>query len=337
MHRRSRWMILILCSGMLLLPSCRRTSPTNEEKDKTRIELEILYKKNQLCYAIANSEEDTSLYSFNPAGQPIFDQDGQAVTAWALSPGMVVSLEYDGYILETFPCQFSDVSEVRITGSESNNVDFLASQISEMLPSSKDAAHTHWAVSFDGEAFLNSREKRALKMILEDRFEGATVTVEADKEEGTISLLAADTDNTVTVSVPRLDEEENPVLDEDENPVTDIISVRTITFLPDNAVVVDASRLEGADISLQGYTVAVQNGSAIHAGKNLTALAGKEMKSIDGGISEVTAKAEGEDEAPNTVIQQNSVIVVSGRNWSNFQPVPISYGGSVEPEEPVEP
>ena len=206
MHRRSRWMILILCSGMLLLPSCRRTSPTNEEKDKTRIELEILYKKNQLCYAIANSEEDTSLYSFNPAGQPIFDQDGQAVTAWALSPGMVVSLEYDGYILETFPCQFSDISEVRITGSESNNVDFLASQISEMLPSSKEAAHTHWAVSFDGEAFLNSREKRALKMILEDRFEGATVTVEADKEDvtpmGNLVISVHDkTDTSVSLSI----------------------------------------------------------------------------------------------------------------------------------------
>ena len=184
----------------------------------------------------------------------------------------------------------------------------------------------------NGTVKASSAVLQGKKVILENNS-----SIEADKEEGTISLLAADTDNTVTVSDPRLDEEENPVLDEDGNPVTDITSVRTITFLPDNAVVVDASRLEGADISLQGYTVAVQNGSAIHAGKNLTALAGKEMKSIDGGISEVTAKAEGEDEAPNTVIQQNSVIVVSGRNWSNFQPVPISYGGSVEPEEPVEP
>ena len=203
---RHRWLVMIVTVSILFtLVSCSRTSPSDESKNKTRIELEIVYKKNQLCYAIAHSDTDSSLYFFNAAGQPIFDEEGDSVTSRALTPGMIVSLEYDGYVLETYPCQFSDVSEVRITGSDSNNVDFLTSQISEMFPSHAEDV-TDWAVVFDGEDFLSAREKRALEMILRERWEGAVITVEPGQEQvdqvGRIKIhVEKKTDTSVTLQI----------------------------------------------------------------------------------------------------------------------------------------
>ena len=182
MRRQWGWLSIVLAVGLLFAAACRRTPSAKESEKKAHIELEIVYKKNQQCYAISSSEQDNSLYSFNIAGQPVFDEEGQSVTARALTSGMIVSLEYDGYILETFPRQFSDVSEVRIIGTKSNDVEFLTSQISEMFPSYGISNIARWTVSFDGESFLNALEKRALEVILEEKYEGATVTCEPEQD-----------------------------------------------------------------------------------------------------------------------------------------------------------
>ena len=214
MRRRWGWLSIVLTVGLLFTSACRRTPSSKESEKKAHIELEIVYKRNQQCYAISSSEQDNSLYSFNIAGQPVFDEEGQSVTARALAPGMIVSLEYDGYVLETFPCQFSDVSEVRIIGTKSNDVEFLTSQISEMFHSCEISNIACWTVSFDGESFLSAREKRALEMILEEKYEGATVTCEPKHDMtdrvGSIMVSVNEmTDSSVTIQIrvePGLDQ-----------------------------------------------------------------------------------------------------------------------------------
>ena len=160
-----------------------------------------------------------------------------------------------------------------------------------------------------------------------------------DQQEGSISLLAARAENITTTSVPQVDDEGNAILDENNDPVMDTITARTLALDENNQVLIDNSRLEGADISLAGYSVAVKNNSAIYARKTLDALAGTELTSQNGGKLEVTGQAAEDAEVQNTVIQENSVIQVAGRSWNNFQPVPDpvyspSAGTETTPETP---
>ena len=184
-------------SVLFFCASCTKPGPSGESGNKTHIDLEIVYKRNQLCYAIAEKDEDTSLYVFNAAGQPIYDMDGSSVTTASVKPGMTVSLAYDGYVLQTYPCQFSDVSEVRITGSKSNSVEFISTQISNMFPSSTPADMSRWEISFDGDAFLSAKEKRALEVVLKEKWVDTVVTVEPEKDP-------SDPAGVITVDVHRI-------------------------------------------------------------------------------------------------------------------------------------
>ena len=114
--RRRGWICIVLSVAMIPLFGCKKPEPSNEAREKTHIELEIVERSDQFCYAVANEDDDSPVYAFVAAGQPIFDEEGQSVTGTALEPGILVRLEYDGYILDSTPCLFSNVSEVRIIG-----------------------------------------------------------------------------------------------------------------------------------------------------------------------------------------------------------------------------
>ena len=158
-----RSLIIILCV-LFACSACQSPTNTKETSPTTKVALEIVYKKNQICYAITSSGSDMALYSFNAAAQPIFDQDGKSSTATDLQPGMLVSLEYDGYILETYPAQFSGVSSIRVTGVHANSVEFLGSLVSGMFPSATPEEVERWEITFSGDDFLSAKEKRALGM-----------------------------------------------------------------------------------------------------------------------------------------------------------------------------
>lgn len=178
----------LFCSLLLTLcvlfscAACQSLTNTKETEPTTRVDLEIVYKRNQLCYSVMENGDDTTLYVFNAAAQPIFDLEGKSATAMDLLPGMTVSLEYDGFVLETYPAQFSGVSEIQVTGQKANSVEFLGSLISGMFPSATPDELERWEITFDGDEFLNAKEKKALEYKMQEEWKGANVVVEPSEQ-----------------------------------------------------------------------------------------------------------------------------------------------------------
>ncbi|MBR5417883.1 MAG: hypothetical protein IK109_07640 [Clostridiales bacterium] len=206
MRKQITGILLILCV-IFSCVSCAKPTTSEETQPTTTIDLQIVYKNNQFCYSIIENGNDTSLYMFNAAAQPIFDIYGLSATAADLAPGMKVSLEYDGYVLETYPLQFSGVSSIRVTDLGANNVEFLSSMISGMFPSSTPSEIEQWEVTFSGDEFLNAKEKHALEYFLNQKWEGAAIKVEPTEEEtkknsGRIAITTTNNpDETVTLKV----------------------------------------------------------------------------------------------------------------------------------------
>ena len=206
MRKQITGIMLILCL-LVSCVSCMQPGTSEQMQPTTTIDLQIVYKNNQICYSIIETGNDTSLYLFNAAAQPIYDIYGLSATAADLQPGMKVSLSYDGYVLETYPLQFSGVSEIRVTDLGANSVEFLSSMISGMFPSSIPAEIEQWEVTFSGDEFLNAKERRALEFFLNEKWEGAAIKVEPKEEDkrknsGRIQIATTDNgDETVTLTV----------------------------------------------------------------------------------------------------------------------------------------
>lgn len=173
-------LILTLCV-LFSCAACQSPTPTEESIPTTKVELEIVYKSNQLCYAVMHQGDDICLYQFNAAAQPITDIEGHPATAVDLLPGMIVSVEYDGYILETYPAQFSGVSGIHVIGKYANSVEFLGSMISAMFPSTSPEDVERWEIAFSGDEFLSPKEKRALEFLMGEEWLGARVSVEPEQ------------------------------------------------------------------------------------------------------------------------------------------------------------
>lgn len=172
---------------LLSLVACSKFDPSKATEHSETFDVEIIYKRNQICYAIAQQDGNTSLYTFNAAGLPVVNVDGSSLTASDLKPGMCVSVKYDGYMLETYPAQFSGVKEVTVNAYSPNNVDFIAKQLSGMFPSTAPTDVQRWFISFSGETYLNEREKIALDYILSENWSNVDVTIDPTSKvtEGT--------------------------------------------------------------------------------------------------------------------------------------------------------
>ena len=123
---------------------------------------------------------------------------------------------------------------------------------------------------------------------------GTNITV--DNEVGQIALVAADTDT-------------------GRNSNYTAGKARSLTLNPSNTVVIDNSRLEGANMTFAGYSVTARNGSKIYAAKTLNALAGSIIATDSSGKLEVVTQGPG-----NKLIQLDSEVVVAGDPWYDFQP-----------------
>ena len=181
--------------------ACSKRRGSRSSKNVTECMLEIVYKKGQMCYAIDPDTEELNLFVFSAAGQPVYDAKEQASSGSILLPGMVVSVEYDGYILETYPSQFSGISKISIRDTKANNVDFLVSQISGMFPSTKPSGALDWEIAFSGDTPLSPGEKRALEYILKENWAGASVTVEPQQDEPDVGRILIDFQNVKTDSM----------------------------------------------------------------------------------------------------------------------------------------
>ena len=189
-----RSIILTLCV-LFVCCACQSPKNTKDTQPTKKVDLEIVYKRNQLCYSVMAQGDDTSFYVFNAAAQPIFDTEGNAITAMNLTPGMLVSVEYDGYILETYPAQFSGVSEIRVTGMYANSVEFACSLLSGMFPSAMPDDIERWEIFFEGENFLSAKEKKALEYIIGEEWGGADIVVDPEqshtKKTGHITITTS--------------------------------------------------------------------------------------------------------------------------------------------------
>ena len=78
----------ILLSIFVLFSCVSCSQPVNSEQTQpaTMIDVQIVYKNNQICYSIIENGDDTSLYMFNAAAQPIYDIYGLSATAADLQP-----------------------------------------------------------------------------------------------------------------------------------------------------------------------------------------------------------------------------------------------------------
>lgn len=213
-------LLSLICSVTLLLPvfGCSKLDPSKATQHTENFDVEIVYKRNQICYAVSMEESNTSLYSFNAAGLPVYAQDGSASTASMLKPGMCVSVKYDGYLLETYPAQFSGVTEVTINASNANDVEYLAKQISGMFPSTSPSDISRWDISFQGVSFLSEREKVALKHILSENWGDANISIDAEgtASEGTGHILVqtdecSDTSLLLSITVDTGKDDETPM------------------------------------------------------------------------------------------------------------------------------
>lgn len=194
-HVKKKRVLSLFCILCLLssLPSCKKGSLAKQTTLRTEeFNVEIVYKQNQYCYAVASDGNNPTIYTFNAAGLPVYAEDGTNVTSAALTPGMKVAVSYDGYVLETYPAQFSGVAEVKINGSRPNNVDFIAKQLSGLFPSTSPEEVMNWDVFFSGVTYLTENEKRALEFILREKWTNATVTIdpssETEEESGSILI-----------------------------------------------------------------------------------------------------------------------------------------------------
>ncbi|MBR3056428.1 MAG: hypothetical protein IKG93_00520 [Clostridiales bacterium] len=191
MRHKVRLSVLLILAILLFSSSCQKTIYSKKPTTKADCLLEIIYKRGQTYYATEPTKESLKMYIFTSAGQPIFDQDGQQISSASLKTGQIINVSYDGYIIETYPLQFSGISGIKIEGSRSNNVDFLITQISGMFPSTKPEDKKHWDILFSGEPFLSESEKRAIEYILKENWIGAQITVTpefSDEEKGTIQV-----------------------------------------------------------------------------------------------------------------------------------------------------
>lgn len=180
--RTSKWLSL-MCGIALLAPTaaCSRLDPSKATQHTESFEVEIVYKRNQICYAISNQNENHSLYTFNAAGLPVITKDGTKGTASALKPGMCVTVQYDGYMLETYPAQFSGVTDIEVNEVRANDVEFVAKQISGMFPSTSPGDSSKWDISFDGVSFLSEDEKVAVQFILSENWSNTNVTIDSSE------------------------------------------------------------------------------------------------------------------------------------------------------------
>jgi len=194
--RKNIWSTILLIFVLILFPtSCRQAVYSKKVTNKTDCLLKIVYKRGQYFYATEPDSQDTKLYVFTSAGQPVYDQEGNSASATLLKTGQIVNISYDGYILETYPLQLSGISAITVKGVNSNSIDFLVTQISGMFPSTKPAANDNWEIVFKGDNFLADNEKRIMEYILKENWIGAQVTVvpeeEPDEAKGQIQVICS--------------------------------------------------------------------------------------------------------------------------------------------------
>ena len=103
---------------------------------------------------------------------PQEDQQGQAMQPDALRPGMCVQIDFDGSVLETYPCQLSGATALRVTGEFQNLVPFYLDRLDELYQEDEALNSDIEKVALDLSELgnISEEEKEALRYLVECRW-----------------------------------------------------------------------------------------------------------------------------------------------------------------------
>lgn len=151
----------------------------------------ILYRMEE-SLLLAGEEDDMAgeLILFSPVGIDVADEQGNTAQPSQLEAGMTVQIHYDGSVLESYPCQLSGVTALRITGTFESLLPFYLDRIDELYKKDAGLNESTEKIALDltGLTNLTEKEKEAICYVVGCRYEKETFQSTYEKlcEEGQI-------------------------------------------------------------------------------------------------------------------------------------------------------
>ena len=95
----------------------------------------ILYRMEESLLLVQEEEHMATedLILLTPAGIEISDEQGNPAQPSQLEAGTTVRIEYDGSVLETYPCQLGGVTALQMTGTFESLLPFYLDRIDELV------------------------------------------------------------------------------------------------------------------------------------------------------------------------------------------------------------
>lgn len=117
-------------------------------------------------------QEGGELITLSPRNLVLEDQQGQAMQPDQLRPGMCVQIDFDGSVLETYPCQLSGATALRVTGEFQNLVPFYLDRLDELYQEDEALNSDIEKVALDLSELgnISEEEKEALRYLVECRW-----------------------------------------------------------------------------------------------------------------------------------------------------------------------
>lgn len=138
----------------------------------------------------ADNADNADIYWLNTNGISIYGTKGEKLSYNALQNGMVVDVEFDGIIQESFPMGLGNVNSVRIIEQKDDLVNFYLGVTDDLYNTDKGLNEGISVIAFDltGIKNLSETEKTALVYIASNIYDKETMsgTFEELSEQGYI-------------------------------------------------------------------------------------------------------------------------------------------------------
>lgn len=171
--------IFAMFLSLLLLAGCDRTgevlSSEPQQPDPSSgpgetIDCRILYRIEDSLLMIP--EEGGELIMLSPRELALEDQGGKAMQPDQLRPGMCVQVDFDGSVLEIYPCLLSGATALRVTGEFQNLVPFYLDRLDELYQEDEALNSDIEEIALDLSELgnISEQEKEALRYLVECRW-----------------------------------------------------------------------------------------------------------------------------------------------------------------------
>ncbi|MGN0625090.1 MAG: hypothetical protein ACI4I8_02380 [Oscillospiraceae bacterium] len=167
----------------------QETPPSNLTAET--MNCQILYRMEESLLLAKEGDGITGeLILFSPAGIDVVDEQGNTAQPSQLEAGMTIQIHYDGSVLESYPCQLSGVTALRITGTFESLLPFYLDRIDELYQEDAGLNEGAEKIALDLTELTNltEKEKEALCYLVGCRYEKEAFQSTYEKlcEEGQI-------------------------------------------------------------------------------------------------------------------------------------------------------